>query len=429
MAVGSGSARKRGECKANFIGKPSPFNFIHRLVTYIHRFCSKSAEQLPFCKLKSRENTSLSLSLSKNNTDNYARIFPQLKLTAMDIGGGDHGSSSSRSSLMAFDRTTNGSLCLPLPSSVVYNNTLIFNNQDHHRHHSNSGTSASAMMQLDDTNNGTINVKAKIMSHPHYPRLLSAYLNCQKIGAPPEVVERLEEACRASVLAAMSGRSGSDGGGAGSSSGSTTSAAVGQDPALDQFMEAYCEMLIKYEQELSKPFKEAMMFLSRIESQFKAISFSNSDSGCCEGGMDRNGSSEEELDVDMNNSMVDPQAEDRELKGQLLRKYSGYLGSLKQEFMKKRKKGKLPKEARQQLLDWWTRHYKWPYPSEAQKLALAESTGLDQKQINNWFINQRKRHWKPSEDMQLVVMDHAAHPHYFIDNIFGNPYPMDVSLL
>lgn len=65
----------------------------------------------------------------------------------------------------------------------------------------------------------------------------------------------------------------------------------------------------------------------------------------------------------MNNEFVDPQAEDRELKGQLLRKYSGYLGSLKQEFMKKRKKGKLPKEARQQLLDWWSRHYKWPYPS------------------------------------------------------------------
>lgn len=77
--------------------------------------------------------------------------------------------------------------------------------------------------------------------------------------------------------------------------------------------------------------------------------------------MDKNGSSEEEVDV--NNNFIDPQAEDRELKGQLLRKYSGYLGSLKQEFMKKRKKGKLPKEARQQLLDWWSRHYKWPYPS------------------------------------------------------------------
>lgn len=84
-------------------------------------------------------------------------------------------------------------------------------------------------------------------------------------------------------------------------------------------------------------------------------------SSVCGDGLDRNGSSEEEVDV--NNNFIDPQAEDRELKGQLLRKYSGYLGSLKQEFMKKRKKGKLPKEARQQLLDWWSRHYKWPYPS------------------------------------------------------------------
>jgi len=63
---------------------------------------------------------------------------------------------------------------------------------------------------------------------------------------------------------------------------------------------------------------------------------------------------------------------------------------------------------------------------ESQKLALAESTGLDQKQINNWFINQRKRHWKPSEDMQFVVMD-AGHPHYYMDNVLGNPFPMDIS--
>ncbi|KAJ0017577.1 hypothetical protein Pint_09793 [Pistacia integerrima] len=227
--------------------------------------------------------------------------------------------------------------------------------------------------------------------------------------------------------------------------------------------------------------------------------------------IDRNGSSEEEFDVN-NDHFIDPQAEDQELKGQLLRRYSGYLGSLKQEFMKKRKKGKLPKEARQQLLDWWSRHYKWPYPSvsistlllvhhkglflfplnvlksrtlmlasspfrsllaamnlirpvmcyvpdrvplvkyngqvgdifsifcvnkaalsiysftqlESQKLALAESTGLDQKQINNWFINQRKRHWKPSEDMQFVVMD-APHSHYYMENVMGNQFPMDLS--
>lgn len=79
------------------------------------------------------------------------------------------------------------------------------------------------------------------------------------------------------------------------------------------------------------------------------------------------GSSEEE---DQDNSAgetevpeIDPRAEDRELKNHLLRKYSGYLSSLKQELSKKKKKGKLPKDARQKLLSWWELHYKWPYPS------------------------------------------------------------------
>lgn len=46
---------------------------------------------------------------------------------------------------------------------------------------------------------------------------------------------------------------------------------------------------------------------------------------------------------------------------------------------------------------------------EIEKEALAKSTGLESKQINNWFINQRKRHWKPSEDMHLAVLD-GFHP-------------------
>ncbi|KAG9138749.1 hypothetical protein Leryth_023807 [Lithospermum erythrorhizon] len=286
--------------------------------------------------------------------------------------------------------------------------------QDPHQNNNTIGTTTTGcyFMESNNTSSRDDSLKAKIMAHPHYHRLLAAYVNCQKIGAPPEVVVRLEEACASAASI-------------GHQNGAIS--CIGEDPSLDQFMEAYCEMLMKYEQELSKPFNEAMLFLSRIECQFKALAIA-SDSAVGVEQMDRAASSEEDVDV-IHNSLIDPQAEDRELKGQLLRKYSGYLGSLKQEFMKKRKKGKLPKEARQQLLDWWSRHYKWPYPSESQKLALAEATGLDQKQINNWFINQRKRHWKPSEDMQFVVMDAAHHhPTYYLDNnVMINPFPMDIS--
>ncbi|XP_038975262.1 homeobox protein knotted-1-like 3 [Phoenix dactylifera] len=118
------------------------------------------------------------------------------------------------------------------------------------------------------------------------------------------------------------------------------------------------------------------------------------------------GSSEEEFsgrEIDAQESHF--KREDRDLKDNLLCKYGGYLSSLKQEFSKRKKKIKLPKDARLKLLDWWEAHYGWPYPTEGEKMALAESTGLDQKQISNWFINQRKRHWKPSENMQFAVMD------------------------
>ncbi|KAF5443116.1 hypothetical protein F2P56_035704 [Juglans regia] len=110
----------------------------------------------------------------------------------------------------------------------------------------------------------------------------------------------------------------------------------------------------------------------------------------------------------MENQDSKQRVEDQDLKNRLLRRFGSHIGSLKLEFSKKKKKGKLPREARQALLQWWNVHYKWPYPTEADKIALAESTGLDQKQINNWFINQRKRHWKPSENMQFAVMDNLS---------------------
>ncbi|PON41615.1 Knotted-like homeobox transcription factor [Parasponia andersonii] len=332
---------------------------------------------------------------------------------------GEKSSSTSTScgvscSVLMMNNTTNNNMPLPLDAGACTGNQRVTvaalntppqgsgTNGNYVRHFCNEESSNTA-------NTCSTMMRAKVMAHPLFPRLLTAYANCQKVGAPPEVVARLEEACAYNYNNISR-----------SSSGGCIGEDGGQDPALDQFMEAYCEMLTKYEQELTKPFKEAMLFLSRVESQLKTLTLASTttDSG-------QNGSSEEEFDV--NDSFVDPQAEDKELKVQLLRKYSGYLGSLKQEFLKKKKNGKLPKEARQQLLEWWSRHYKWPYPSEAQKLALAETTGLDLKQINNWFINQRKRHWKPSEDMQFVVMD-AAHPgHYYMDNIMYNPFSMDCS--
>ncbi|KNA15494.1 hypothetical protein SOVF_097790 [Spinacia oleracea] len=100
-------------------------------------------------------------------------------------------------------------------------------------------------------------IKAKIISHPQYSSLLEAYLACQKVGAPPEVAARLaaaqqefEARQRASLL---------------------TCRDPSKDPELDQFMEAYYDMLVKYREELTRPVQEAMDFMKRIEAQLNVI--------------------------------------------------------------------------------------------------------------------------------------------------------------
>lgn len=58
-----------------------------------------------------------------------------------------------------------------------------------------------------------------------------------------------------------------------------------------------------------------------------------------------------------------PSSEERDIKDKLLRRFGSHISTLKLEFSKKKKKGKLPKEARQALLEWWNVHYRWPYPT------------------------------------------------------------------
>ncbi|KAF2286703.1 hypothetical protein GH714_023748 [Hevea brasiliensis] len=240
-------------------------------------------------------------------------------------------------------------------------------------------------------------IKAKIASHPSYPRLLQAYIDCQKVGAPPEIACLLDEIRRENDLCKRD----------------AISTCLGADPELDEFMETYCAVLVKYKSDLERPFDEATTFLNKIEMQLRNLSTNASirnfsDEGAQSSGEELSGG---ELEVHEDQ----PSNEDRDLKDKLLRRFGSHISTLKLEFSKKKKKGKLPKEARQTLLEWWNVHYKWPYPTEGDKRALADSTGLDQKQINNWFINQRKRHWKPSENMQFSVMDNLSGPFFTED--------------
>lgn len=41
------------------------------------------------------------------------------------------------------------------------------------------------------------------------------------------------------------------------------------------------------------------------------------------------------------------------------------------------------------------KHIDHPYPTDYEKRKIMDDTGITRKQLQNWFINNRKRYWKP----------------------------------
>jgi len=47
-------------------------------------------------------------------------------------------------------------------------------------------------------------------------------------------------------------------------------------------------------------------------------------------------------------------------------------------------------------------HIQNPYPTEVEKQQIIEATGIQMKQLTNWFTNNRKRFWKPKMNRMNV---------------------------
>ncbi|XP_026457450.1 homeobox protein knotted-1-like 1 isoform X2 [Papaver somniferum] len=295
------------------------------------------------------------------------------------------------------------------------NNSVSNNDNDHQLMLEESlrmliSTETSMIVGSNDHNDEVYDaIKAKIASHPLYPSLVHAFLQCRKVGAPPETCSLIDKVSIQQQQQRAFITTGDN----------YHDPTASPDSELDQFMELYCLVLRNYKDELSKPFKEATTFLTDIERQLSTLllysdttsttlttttatssfnyppattTMSSEEQSCYSLEASKSGTSE------LNAMSCMYIGADRGLKDILLNKYGGYLCDLRKEFTKKRKKAKLPKDSRTTLLDWWKTHSRWPYPTEEEKMKLIEETGLDHKQITNWFINQRKRHWKPSED-------------------------------
>ncbi|XP_037399049.1 homeobox protein Meis1a [Pygocentrus nattereri] len=78
-----------------------------------------------------------------------------------------------------------------------------------------------------------------------------------------------------------------------------------------------------------------------------------------------------------------------------------------------KKRGIFPKVATNIMRAWLFQHLTHPYPSEEQKKQLAQDTGLTILQVNNWFINARRRIVQPMIDQSNRAVGHSG------------PYPPD----
>jgi Homeobox KN domain len=64
----------------------------------------------------------------------------------------------------------------------------------------------------------------------------------------------------------------------------------------------------------------------------------------------------------------------------------------------------LPNETVEYLKAWMMspEHIAHPYPTETEKAKIMKDTGLELKQLTNWFVNNRKRYWKPRVEAHLL---------------------------
>lgn len=69
----------------------------------------------------------------------------------------------------------------------------------------------------------------------------------------------------------------------------------------------------------------------------------------------------------------------------------------------KAKSASLPSVTVEYLKAWMmsAEHIAHPYPTEQEKVEIMNDTGIELKQLTNWFVNNRKRYWKPRVEARL----------------------------
>ncbi|KAK7260918.1 hypothetical protein RIF29_27218 [Crotalaria pallida] len=232
--------------------------------------------------------------------------------------------------------------------------------------------------------------KAEILGHPLYEQLLSAHVACLRIATPVDQLPRIDAQLAQSqnVVAKYS------------AFGHAAHNMVVDDKELDHFMPHYVLLLCSFKEKLQQHVRvhalEAVMACWEIERSLQSLTGVSPGEGTSDDEDDKVDSDANLFDgsLDGTDSMefgpLIPTEKERSL---MERGYKEIIVDIREEILRKRRAGKLPGDTTSVLKAWWQSHSKWPYPTEKEKARLVQETGLQLKQINNWFINQRKRNW------------------------------------
>ncbi|XP_023759948.1 homeobox protein knotted-1-like LET12 isoform X2 [Lactuca sativa] len=253
--------------------------------------------------------------------------------------------------------------------------------------------------------------KADILSHPMYDQLLSAHVSCLRIATPVDQLPRIDAQLAQSqqVIAKYS--------------------VFGNhnqpldDKDLNQFMAHYVVLLSSFKEQLQQHVRvhamEAVMACWELEQSLQSLTGVapgegtgatmsdddeeqvDSDTNMFDGGLDVSDSMGFGLPTESERSLMERVRQ--ELKHELKQGYKEKIVDIREEILRKRRAGKLPGDTTSLLKAWWQSHSKWPYPTEEDKARLVQETGLQLKQINNWFINQRKRNWHSNPSSSTAV--------------------------
>ncbi|KAK8626082.1 hypothetical protein V6N13_133734 [Hibiscus sabdariffa] len=250
-------------------------------------------------------------------------------------------------------------------------------------------------------------LKAEIATHPLYEQLLAAHVSCLRVATPIDQLSLIDAqlAQSHSLLRSYASQHQQQHG---------HSLSPHERQELDNFLAQYLILLCTFKEQLQQHVRvhavEAVMACREIENNLQALTGVSLGEGT--GATMSDDEDELQMDFSLDQSSSDghdlmgfgpllPTESERslmervrqELKIELKQGFKSRIEDVREEILRKRRAGKLPGDTTTVLKNWWQQHSKWPYPTEDDKAKLVEETGLQLKQINNWFINQRKRNW------------------------------------